>query len=214
MKEKRGLLLLFLLLILPLIEVVSAYSGQYSSISNVFYAIGEENLTFAIVFIVSFLLINFALRRAFGPEQNTTAAVIAGALAIGGAYFSLKYGYSQAIGDFISGIGFNIGFGSDIMYPVIFFVALALLILLTVLTSISWALIILGVMMILLSSYAYESDLVTIIGIIMILIAIAIGWARHRWQNTMYTGGGVLGRWMGGRVMRPGIFGWGRRRTP
>ncbi|VVB79831.1 Uncharacterised protein [uncultured archaeon] len=207
MKEKRGFLLISLLLIIPLIKLVSALTIQ-----DFFYAVGEEQLALILTGVVIGLIAWWGLSRAFGPEGRLPATVIAVALAIGGSYLSLQYGYARAIGEFIFGLGLNVGVGSDVMYPVIFVVALGLLILLTIITSISWALIILGVMMILLSSYAYESNIVTAIGVIMILAAVVIGWIRHRFQNTTYISGG-LGAF-GRRVARPGIFGWGRRRNP
>lgn len=201
MKEKRGILLLSLLIIIPLIKVVSALP----TITEFFNAIDEEELVLILLGAIIFIIANFSLKKAFGPEGKTPAGIIAGALAIGGAYFSLKYNYTQAIGDFISGLGFNIGIGSDSLYTVLFFVVIGVLILLAILTSISWAMIILGVFMILLSSYAYESDLVTVIGVGLIILAFIIGWLRHRYQNTMYMH--RAGGWLGGRVTRPGIFG-------
>lgn len=196
---------------ITLIGIVSAYTTYGGNLDprNFFYAVGEENLALAIVFIVAFVMIDLPLKKVFQGE-TAAAAVIAAALATGVSYFFLKYGYAQMIGDFIFNLGFSVGIPEGSLYTLIFILAVALLVILTWITTISWALITIGVLMILLSSYAYESDVVTLLGAGLIIAAIGIGWIRHYFQNSMYMHGG--GGWLRGRVMRPGIFGLLSRR--
>lgn len=200
MKQKR-LLLLALVLIIPLISMVSALP----TLTQFFNAVGESELALILVGTIIFVICNFAIGRALGPDGKMAAGIISACLAIGGSYLTLRYGYTQQIGDFIFGFAYNLGLPADITYPVIFFIALGIFIFLAVVTTFSWALAIFGVLMILISSYTYESDLTVFIGIVLIIAAFVVGWIRHHFRNSMYISGGA--GWLRGRAMRPGIFG-------
>jgi len=157
--EKRGLLLSFILGLFS-INLISAqfYGGGYS-LSDILYLINPSTVFLGIIFVISFTLINIGLSRVF-RDNKAVPAVLSLALSFGIIYGMnrMNFNYDSIFYSFFFFVPPNI---LETLIPIISLILLLIII---------WkfkgnSLIVLGLFLLVLSFFVYESALIMGLGI-------------------------------------------------
>ena len=139
---------------------------------DILYRIGPETIFLVIIFLISFILINISLRRVLNKQQ-AAAGIISFLVSIGVTYGIWLNGFD------IQGFIYDLGITSETLYLLIPILLLAKVIAIIWLFGFSALFLILGGLLITLSFWAYESEIVLGIGIGLLLIGVIIKWVKR-----------------------------------
>lgn len=153
---KKGVLGIFLILIM--IGFVSAQS----TLSDLLSQLDQSTVTLFAVFILSFSILFFSLNKTVFKDNRSIAGLIAGVIA-----FFIVYEVNQS-GFNISGFFFNFGISSDTFGIIIPVVILAGVIF-TIVKLKASSFFVFGGVLILLSFFVYESTILIVSGIILLV---------------------------------------------
>ncbi len=181
-------LLIFSIITLALINFASAYTGI---VSDFFNEIGIDNLFLIIVFLGSFTISYFPLSRIFN-QNRAAAGVLAFLVGLG-----ITAGVNYMEWD-ISGFFYELGIDEGLLLPIAFLVSTILIIFTIWKVGIGVVLIILGILFMVLSHWAYEQEITLAIGIIAFILGIFLWWKRRKKKQkdeleSDYTGRGRFG---------------------
>ena len=167
--KKRILATLFLMVILSnlvnaqfsLSDFTNFNTGYYNSFSltDLWYTIGPDTIILGSIFIISFAIIYFLLRKVFG-HHNALAGVMAFAFS-----FGLMY-YANYIGFDFTDLFYNIGLDYDFLYSP--FLWVVLLMMLGFFIGFANILFLIGGILFLLGFFAYNKGLAFTLGVIFI----------------------------------------------
>jgi hypothetical protein len=170
--------------------VISAYSYNSFSFGEALDSLGEENLALLIVFALSLVLSNLALKRTgFFEEYPAGQSVISLAVALGVTYFGFyKTGFSIDMSGFFSNFFYGVGISDMAVDLIVFLVTLFACIFVLYKFKMN-ALLILGglILMVGLMGGSASGTSVLLIGGAMMIIWMLIkglGLWGKRWTNT------------------------------
>lgn len=165
---------IFSILILISINFVSAYNYSTLDFSDILNSIDPQTMFLVTIFLVSFSLLYFSLSRVFNKNQ-----AIAGVLAFTISLF-LVYSANQAGIDF-EGTFSDFGIDSEMAFPILSIITLALAIILWVKLGLGIMMILFGFLLVIMSFFAYEKALLSIIGATLILVGAFF--AIRKWKK-------------------------------
>jgi len=206
---KRGLLGLPLLILLA--QVVSAqFFGGYGrfSLGDFFNSVDSSTIILTLLFLIFFALIFYALSKIFKGPYGQPNKGIAGVIAF--AVSSLIIYGLYRTGFDISGLFYDLGFSSGLLYPIFTILFLIVAGLLIWKLKFSGFLMILGFFMILLTALTdifYDKGLPFVIGIVLLVIGFLFKRGGRR-----VMGGVGRGALRAGRGVGRGALGTIRRR--
>ncbi len=172
MQKKAGGLILSFLLAFTSINLISAID---LSVSGILQSFNPQDMSLALIFIVSFVLMNFAFGKFF-KEQKAVAGILAGALALGLTYFANFTNLSYIIGNWL----FAFGLSEEIFYPLILIGTAVLFFFIAGKSGAHLAFLGIGVILIFVSTYVYEAEILILFGGLMVIIGIIFSWIRFR----------------------------------
>ena len=141
--------------------------------TEIFDAVGAENIFLILLFLISFAIIQFPLSRVFNksPQLGSIVAFLVALGITAGIYFS---------GLDIEGYIFDLGFDMDLIIPI------ASLLILVGLGYLLWkvglgsTLMVLGLVVTGISFFAYEKTITLIVGIVLFVIGLFFWWRRKK----------------------------------
>ncbi|MFH1787403.1 MAG: hypothetical protein ABH811_01280 [archaeon] len=166
---KRSVLI-FSIILLSL-SFASAYYGSYNnfSLSDLLDQIDSPTMILGAIFIIAFILINYALSRVFKDKNGEPDTKIAGVLALVLSLF-LTWGINKSGYDF-ENIFYSIGFSEDFLYLFLILALIGFFIFLVVkLKSLGKTLLLAGFTLIAISFFVYSGLLALILGILSIIV--------------------------------------------
>ena len=159
----RGLL--FALISLFTIKFVSAYNGYGFNLSNIFYTIDPDTMLLITIFLISFAVLYFSLSRVFRGN-----AAIAAIVALTISLF-ITYSANQSGLDF-NGVFYDLGIDSEVIFPILVITAIIISGIIWWMSGFGIMLIILGVLFLAMSFFAYEKGVASVIGGVLIVVGI------------------------------------------
>jgi len=185
-------------------QFYSGYGGF--SLAEFFDRIDPQTIILVLLFLVFFALIFYALSRIFKDPHGRPNKGIAGIIAFAISAM-ITYGLYRTGFDF-GGIFYNLGFSSDLLYPILAAVSLIIVGLLIWKLKVSRFLMTFGLFIILLTIFTeifYEKGFPLIIGIVSLVIGFLLWRGRRR---RLRSGGGSGGAGSGGGSTRRRRFGY------
>lgn len=182
MQKKSKVVLALILGIISISFVSAAYYGGRFSFSDVFDLIEPTSMFLMAMFIITFIILFFALSRFFkdrrtGKPNIAIAAGIALTAATLITYWVNKSNFN--LQQIFYNIGYNIGIPREVLYVIIPLIVIAALILLIVKFK-AKSLLIIGGLLIVLSFFIYEKTATLIAGIILFIIGIFISLKKKK----------------------------------
>jgi len=126
------------------------------------YRIGPSNIFLILIFLISFIALHYSLTRVFN-KQPASGSILAILFAIGITYSIWWYGFD--IQSFFYGFGFDI----DTLYLIAPIVLIIIMIIIGFLFGISILFLIFGLLLTVLSYWAYEKVIVFAIGAVLFI---------------------------------------------
>lgn len=163
---KKGIL--SFLFLIAMINFVSAQMG----LSDLLSSIDEATLILYAVFIISFSLLFFSLGKLF-KENRAIAGIVSGAIALVITYTVNKTGFD------ISGFFIDLGISEDILLMIVPIIIIAGIIFMIIKFKLN-SLVIIGGFFIVFGIFVYGVVLFIIVGIILIIARIVIGYLLNR----------------------------------
>jgi len=168
---KRGTILFISLILLT--NIISAYSyGGNSSVADMLEQFDSRTVSLAIVFFVSLILINAALKRTkVLGEEPKNAGIVSALLAFGITYYLNRQGL-DIDNWFYSGFEM-FGFSGDLIYQILPFILIAAIAFMFVKLGTKKTFIYTGAFFCAASFVIYEGGAALLIGIILLVIGLA-----------------------------------------
>jgi len=145
------------------------------SLSGILRSFNQQDMALFLIFCISFVLMNFAFGKFF-KDQKSIAGLLAGLIALGITYFANLSGLNYSLGNLI----FKLGISGDILYPLLLLAAIGLFVYISAKGGTHLALLGIGILLIFLSTYVYEAEILIILGGAMIIIGGIISYIRFR----------------------------------
>ncbi|MBS3094112.1 hypothetical protein J4474_00450 [Candidatus Pacearchaeota archaeon] len=158
-----------------LIASVGVVSAIDLSLSGILRSFNQQDMALFLIFCVSFVLMNFAFGKFF-KDQKAIAGILAGLLALGITYFANLSGLNYSLGNLI----FKFGISGDVLYPVILFAMIGLFVYVSAKSGTHLAFLGIGILLIFLSTYVYEAEILIVLGGAMVIIGGIISYIRFR----------------------------------
>lgn len=179
MQKRTGGLILGFLLVLTSLSFVSAIANF--TVTGILQSFNPQDFSLLLIFGVSFVLMNFAFGRFF-KGQKAVGGILAGLLALGITYFANFTNLSYTISNLI----FSFGLSEEIFYPIILIGTVVLFFLIAGKGGTHLAFLGIGILLIFLSTYVYEAEILILFGGLMVILGIIFSWVKFK--HTRYYG--------------------------